>query len=437
MNDLQNLAPFVEEANASNSTLDKKKVIERYPQCKEIWKYIYDTINYQYGVTYDNLKKLSSVVAETNEYNEIITLLKALDNRTLTGHDAVGAVNRFIAENHEHTDLIYNIIDRNLKTRTDTKLINKIFPNTIPVFNVSLCETYNAKAKVDFVKEKWYASRKLDGNRCLIFVDNDLNVKFFSRSGKEFYTLDVVKSTLLTWAGEKEKEDLIRNKVIDGEICMVEDGLEDFQKIMKYIRKKNYTILNPKFYAFDIMSMDDFWNEKGTTTFINRLGFLTNIGFDGTVLTSLPQTLITSTDMFDACAKAANDNEWEGLILRNGDSVYEGKRTRSMYKVKQFIDAEYIIKSVSMGPFRHIDSITGLEVECELLSRVSIEHKGNPVGVGSGFSLEQRKMWHKDPNDLLGRTITVRYFEETVDEKGKPSLRFPVIKHIYDGERDV
>jgi len=70
-----------------------------------------------------------------------------------------------------------------------------------------------------------------------------------------------------------------------------------------------------------------------------------------------------------------------------------------------------------------------------LLSRVSILHKGHPVGVGSGFSLAERKYYHKHPDQLVGKTITVCYFEESCDENGIPSLRFPTIKTIHGNER--
>ena len=37
---------------------------------------------------------------------------------------------------------------------------------------------------------------------------------------------------------------------------------------------------------------------------------------------------------------------------------------------------------------------------------------------------------------IVGKTITVQYFEETSNDRGCISLRFPTVKHIYDNERD-
>ncbi len=70
------------------------------------------------------------------------------------------------------------------------------------------------------------------------------------------------------------------------------------------------------------------------------------------------------------------------------------------------------------------------------LSNIVILHKGNKVGVGSGFSIDQRKEFYKDHSKILGKTVTVQYFEESQNKDGEWSLRFPVLKHIYEGERD-
>ena len=72
-----------------------------------------------------------------------------------------------------------------------------------------------------------------------------------------------------------------------------------------------------------------------------------------------------------------------------------------------------------------------------MLSQVFIEHKGYKVAVGSGFSQEQRIKFHNDPSLIVGKLITCQYFEETQNQDGEWSLRFPVIKHIYDGKRNV
>ena len=127
---------------------------------------------------------------------------------------------------------------------------------------------------------------------------------------------------------------------------------------------------------------------------------------------------------------------WE-LNYSQGCTIQGGREVMIFLKSKKMHDAEYIVQSVETGPFRVISSDTGLEVEEEMLSRVNIIHKGNIVGVGSGFSLDQRRKYFASPEEIIGKTITVKYFEECNDKTGKKSLRFPIIKHIYENGREV
>ena len=96
-------------------------------------------------------------------------------------------------------------------------------------------------------------------------------------------------------------------------------------------------------------------------------------------------------------------------------------------------DAEYVVIDVENGTHRVIDG--GREIEEEMLRAVMVEHKGNRVRVGSGFSIEQRRFYYQNPDEILGKTITVQYFEETTDQHGDHSLRFPVIKVVHGKER--
>jgi DNA ligase-1 len=106
-----------------------------------------------------------------------------------------------------------------------------------------------------------------------------------------------------------------------------------------------------------------------------------------------------------------------------------------MLKRKAFKDAEYIVTSVETGPFRCI--VNGKEVEENVVTNFHIIHRGNDVSVGSGLSLEQRRYFKEHPEELVGKTVTIQYFEETENTKGEFSLRFPTLKYIYENGRDV
>ena len=72
-----------------------------------------------------------------------------------------------------------------------------------------------------------------------------------------------------------------------------------------------------------------------------------------------------------------------------------------------------------------------------MLSQVYIMHKGYSVAVGSGFTQEQRIKYYNNPEDIIGKTITVQYFEETKNQEGGISLRFPTVKIVHGEKREM
>jgi DNA ligase-1 len=314
------------------------------------------------------------------------------------------------------------------------KLINKIFTDLIPTFEVALANKYDDyKNKINW-NDCWYASTKLDGCRCIVIIDNLKDIKIFSRSGKEFLTLDVLKK-------EIAKLD-VQDIVLDGEICIVdENGKEDFQAILKEYNKKDHTIKNPKLLLFDCIALNDFENKKGNTIFSDRIKLLNNIinkGYNNSVskniIEVLSQIKISNNEELQKLRDEASEKGWEGIMIRK-DIGYEGKRSNNLLKCKLFQDAEYIVNDIEIGPFRVINN--GKEEVEEVMTNVFIEHKGFKVSVGSGFSLEERRRYKENPNDIIGKEITVSYFEETINQQGTISLRFPTIKAIYENNREI
>ena len=52
------------------------------------------------------------------------------------------------------------------------------------------------------------------------------------------------------------------------------------------------------------------------------------------------------------------------------------------------------------------------------------------------LAIDQRKHFYDYPANIMDKTITVQYFEESQSQSGDYSLRFPVVKHIH-GEKRV
>jgi DNA ligase-1 len=427
--DFQLIYDFVEVSNSTNSNTDKLNVLKEYSQYESVRNALYYTYNtyLQYGVTSANCKKNSDLVGHPNTYGDFFGLLDDLNNRVVTGHNAIANVNRYVRENPLFEDLIWNILDRNLKTRSTASTINKAIPNLIPTFDVALAKAFDEKTqkKVDW-NDGWQVSRKLDGCRCICIIDDEGEPKFFSRSGKEFLTLDNLKPELRALN--------LSNMVFDGEICMLdENGDEDFQNIIKEIKRKDHTIVNPFFWMFDLLTLKEFQDKTSLTTFNERITNLYNIVEDTHQFIGVLDQLDCDDEVFSSMMDMSKEGGWEGLMLRK-NTTYKGKRSDEILKVKQMYDDEYVVVDLENDIHRVI--IEGAEVEELMLKNVIIEHKGNRVRVGSGFSHEQRRHYFANPNEILGKQITVQYFEESQSKSGEYSLRFPVIKAVYETIRD-
>lgn len=392
----------------------------------------------KYGVTSENIRKFMGQQPEISfeEDEDMFMLLDDLSNNPSSGHATIKRIVHFLNSlgNDLYVETFLNIIDKNLKIRMDSKSINKACPELIPEFEVSLCKVYDDyRSKVKFEKDVWYASRKLDGCRCVVII-KDGHVTSWSRQGKMFETLHVLENELLELS--RNNGNFLDHKVLDGEICIVDSaGNEDFKSIMKEIRRKDHTISNPMYLMYDMMDLDEFERGHTTRTFGERLaGLREAMGDKGKHFRVLEQIHITGQEQFDRLFAEAQENGWEGLVIRKNDNVI-CKRTDSMLKCKAFKDAEYVVTSVETGPFRTI--VNGKEVEENVVTNFHITHRGNDVGVGSGLSLEQRRYFKEHPEELIGRTVTIQYFEETENTKGEFSLRFPTLKYIYENGRDV
>ena len=406
-------------------------------------------LNDTYNSKRYNIKKWSEPTSTVRynideNYYVFHNLLVDLTTGTLFGNAArmmVGLIiSQFVEEDREW---LRRIINKNLKIGAGEKFAED--SGAIKKMPVALAHSLKDAKNIDPIDGNWFVSRKLDGIRCLAIVEayeSVVDVKFFSRQGKQIQTLDNLKEAFWQlFRGVNGKW------VVDGEVCVMEDGKEDFRGLMSLVTRKDYTIEHPYYNAFDLLTWDEFVNDKtAVTKFSERYQKLKNLydvqtngGMFGQdidkVFNILNQERLETQDQLDAWQKRADESGWEGLMIRK-DVPYEGKRTKNLLKIKNFKDAEYIVEGIIDGDLTY-NTTNGSET-IHGVSALVITHKGNRVKVGSGMTKEQRIEWFGDPSKIIGRTITVKYFEESRDSKtGMYSLRFPTLKFVYEGKREL
>ena len=424
-----------------SSTLGKKQLIK--DNLSNVLKQIFiDTYDKNKKYYIKNIPELTTYGDLTidDEYDTFHSTLMKLHYRDVTGNDAV----EFLTKTLEHytkgdQEILINIVQRNLKIGVSIENFNAVCP-VVSTFDVALAENLEKAKNVDPIDGTYFASQKLDGCRTICFVnkntidgDCEYEIEFKSRQGKTFTTLDNLKPhviDLFTFHGDG-------NYVIDGECCMImEDGSESFKGIMKEITRKNHTIENPCYKVFDLLTLEEFNMEVESRLFSERLKELVDdwysSGVNAKFIDVIEQERIETQEDFDKWSQRVKEKGWEGFMLRK-DVPYKSGRSKDLLKVKKFVTNDYYIKKVITGKATYNE---GGSKEYDIVSALVIEHRGNDVCVGSGLSKEQRLLWFKYPEQIVGMCVRVKYFEETQDSKtGLFSLRFPVLDYIYGEER--
>jgi DNA ligase-1 len=406
------------------------------PYYVNIFNYIYDN-DITFGITSEKVDEFSKDTIPVHHYSNFTVLLDSLAARTLTGDTALATTKAFMSMleekyGEESARMFRMILDKDFECGVNVKTMSKVFPVKLPFTEyVALSNKYfDREDKVDFENDVWMWSRKLDGNRLVLIKRGD-DVKCFSRQGKEVRTLDVLRDTIRKVPG---------SFVLDGEVCIMDkDGNENFQEIMKVITRKNHTIEHPVMKVFDILTEDEFFGREVSPKFTVRYGKLKDFLSDNPEIAGnfslVEQTKVGSKDDLMKQFAKSREKGWEGLMIRR-DVPYECGRSNNLLKVKGFFDDEYEVVGYEMGEMRFVEE--GRQVEKEVLAAVTIRHKGFDVRVGSGFSKEEREYLHDHPEEIVGSTVKVQYFEETRNLQGGISLRFPTVIYFYgkDGRFD-
>lgn len=402
---------------------------DTYDDSKKYFVHKYDK-DYQSLLTYD--------YTIDNNYDIFHDMLSQLANREVTGNAAIALVEDTISQYvEEDRPILHSILARNLKIGLSAATFNKSANDKIEKFQVTLACNLDKVKGIDPIDGNWFASRKLDGVRCIAFVDADnKTIEFMSRQGKQFTTLKRLEYPLLELT-----KNMSGKIVFDGELCYIdEDGNEDFSKAIQKVTRKDTIAEDVRYCIFDMLDRDVFDDGYGGPTFSKRYEAYISLyeSSDNAAvqyyLSPLKQERITTQEQFNKWSQDVKDNGWEGFMLRK-DLPFETGRIKDLLKVKKFQDAEYVVEGLELGKMVYNED--GMK-EYDVVRAIIINHKGTYVHVGSGLTKEQRIEWYKDDSLILGKTVTIQYFEESKNKNDdKLSLRFPVLKYVYENKREV
>ncbi|KDE04391.1 hypothetical protein, variant [Microbotryum lychnidis-dioicae p1A1 Lamole] len=236
----------------------------------------------------------------------------------------------------------------------------------------------------------YWISEKLDGVRAYW----DGHGAMWSRNAKQF--VGVPQSFL---------EKLPRGVSLDGEFWLGRDRFDEISGLVRRIEPDEEDWKPIKFMIFDIPSLSHL-------KFEDRHRALASFASpDGPIAVVAHKECLSLDHLYEELERV-QAGAGEGLMLRAPGSMYEGRRHKSLLKVKSFYDAEARVIGHVVGTGKYIGETGSLICETE---------SGKRFSVGSGLSDAQRS----DPPPI-GSIITYRFQNLTTSR----IPRFPTYQGI-------
>tara|TARA_R110001592_G_scaffold16350_2_gene69615 strand:- start:2021 stop:3160 length:1140 start_codon:yes stop_codon:yes gene_type:complete len=264
--------------------------------------------------------------------------------------------------------------------------------------------------------------RKFDGVRCIAYLSNG-EVILESRKGKEFPHLNHLRDVIKPYLKEGE--------ILDGELY---SETLDFQRTVGLVRRESLSQedidVMPQigYRIYDMFSTDSSITEL---PFTERYDMATKLVTDvranhshslrNPLLIMTKNYVIDEEDSIQGLHDQFVQEGYEGIMVRNPSMPYQmDKRSSGLMKFKSFKDDEYPIVGYTEATGNDAGTVIWI---CEAPNGITF--KARPTG-----TREQRTTWFENADAIVGKDLTVRYFELTND--GIP--RFPVGVAIRDYE---
>ena len=431
---------IIKKIESSNSRLFKEAVIlEQMRNNNDIF---FQGLNLAYNKLLTFGVKQIPISSEDGEgliWLEFIKIANSLINRELTGHAARDEiVNLMSKSNKDEWNFFYRrILLKDMRCGVSEKTINNVanknnFENyQIPVFACQLAQDVENHKKKLIGKK--ILEIKLDGVRAISILYPSGKVDIFSRNGKELHNFDHIKDILKESIKDKN---IKAPTVLDGEIIS-----DNFQNLMKQIHRK-VTIQNSdaSLYLFDILPFEDF--EKGfyKVSYSQRseelIEWYNSFIVDKKKIQivdkkSVDLDNVNGKEMFKQFNKDSIVKGYEGIMIKDPDSIYECKRSTTWLKSKPFIEISLKVTDFEEGTGRNTGRLGAIIAEGE------DEGKFFKINVGSGFTDEQRLQYWGEKKNLIGQIVEVRADSISKGQDGSYwSLRFPRFKTFRGLEKN-
>ena len=426
---MQDIIKILNQIKNTSGRNDKEKILQDNKDNEQLKKVLEFLFN-PYIVTGISTKKISKKLITTNEVKEpwikdLDGLMFHLQNNN-TGRNAdIQQVQMFISIlNDEQSEFVKELTTKSLKIGLTSNTLNKVFgKGFIPSFDVMLAQKFaehEHKVTGDFI-----ITTKLDGIRNIL-IKQDGKITMFSRQGQPHLGFLEIYNEAIK---------LPDNIVLDGEFILRNDkkmNSADLYRETVKVARKDGVKKNIVFHVFDYMSLDDFTNGISNDDCLkrkNKLSDLLNSHSFNFIKEVVPLYIGNDKDKVGEYLNKAIEEGSEGVMVNLADSPYKCKRCSDILKVKKFNDADVRVVDILEGGGKNIGKLGAITIE--------FIHEGNnyQCNCGSGFSDEERVKYFNNPELLLGKIVTIGYFEISKNAENTFGFRFPTWKGIIRDDK--
>jgi ATP-dependent DNA ligase len=375
----------------------------------------------------------------TESLDWALNRLTLLTTREYTGNSAIAHLQKILSGlSEDNADVIKRVVTKDLKCGVSIATVNKIFgKGFIETYPCMLATAMNEKS-FEAIKYPALVQTKMDGMRANIIIDKEGIVDVRSRSGKQIvlgHHFDEFMMRIFYRSATLANLDHFRGAVLDGELLVLDEKEE---KMLD--RKTGNGILNKavrgtitpeevkrvRMACWDMIPLEDFRKGFCALPYFDRLKVLDDRMYevsnfiDTQLVSILPAFPIENYEQAEDLFQEALEKGEEGIIVKNGDAPWEDKRSKFQVKMKAELEVDLLVEGILEGSGKYEG----------LVGSLSCTSKDGTlkVNVGSGLNDEDR---NRDPEDFIGKIISVKYNEKIKEKNSESwSLFLPIFQEL-------
>jgi len=437
----ETVSNILTDLESNNSRLFKEEVLtinKNNEQLKRVLKAALDPYTQYYQ---RKIPKYERTEKPPQSLSWGLNQLQSLTKREYTGNAAIKHLQAILSSvTEDNAEVIKRVVTKDLKCGVNIATVNKVFGKKfIETYPCMLASAFNEKA-FESIKYPALVQEKLDGMRANIIIDSEGIVDVRSRNGKQISLdghFDELVKNVFYKSPTLANLNVFHGAVLDGELLVLDEN-----DLFVLDRKTGNGILNKavkgtitpeetervRFICWDMIPLEDFKKGISEIPYFDRVAVLKermDKVYDGKVdHDGLIAILHTETvGSYAECEEIFNEalgNEEEGIIVKNGDSPWENKRSKYQVKMKAELEADLLVEGFLEGTGKYEGLIGSLSC--------TTKDGTLKVNVGSGLVDEQRKM---NPDEFIGKIITVKYNEKIKDKNSEYwSLFLPIFQEL-------